>query len=286
MGPKPRQTIPRPVAASSSAAVPAVGVGGGTVRVRRWVYKRASLVLLLLLQGGCLVLGFVLLTEPCLNAQYKNSLWDKRNYLSLLARDDVGKERFLAAGVKSLFGTLVIQAWFTARLNAYTQGATHHHQQLVEGLKGNKDKVRVEFQVPSFIRQLEAVSASLLLSLPLTALAIYALLLVGGASLTSHWKESATLATHLALLLLPPIHIAAPNPGFVQKLLAANPSPSFLWPLFYPPLFSIATTLLATATLALDSDSPWQTYPFPLIVAGIAGIAVGNVYTIALILFT
>ncbi len=250
------------------------------------MYNRASLVLLLLLQGGCLVVGFVLLTEPCLNAHYKNSLWDKRNYLSLLAKDDVGAERFLAAGIKSLFGTLVIQAWFTARLNAYTQGATHHHQQLVEGLKEKKEKVKVEFQVPSFIRQLEAVSASLLLSLPLTALAIFAVMLVGGAPLTSHWKQSATLATHLALLLLPTIHIAASNTGFVQKLLGANPSPSFLWPLFYPPLFSIATSLLATATLALDSNSPWQTYPFPLIVASIAGIAAGNGYTIALILFT
>lgn len=316
MPPKPRQTLkaaPSSTHSATTTSSPPSVPAGTTPRRRRWTFKPASLVLLLLLQPLCLLLGFVLLTEPCLNPSYKNSLWDKRNYLSILTTPGLippseWGERFARAGVKQLFGLGVIQAWFVARLNAYVQAADREHERLVAALKTGEKKE--EQKVGSFIRQLESVSLTFL-GLAFAWAGVYAMLILLGAPATTQLKATATLAAHLTLILaLPILHILGLPPTssstpstttttddststttipnatrFYWPLLNLRPNPTFLLPLFYPLLFCIAGTLVGTAALALDWGVAWQTYPFPLLVGSLVGLGVGNFYTIFLVIF-
>lgn len=362
--------------ARSEVAKSSDGGGGGNGRRRRWVYNKLSLCTLLTLQPVCLFLAFVLLTEPCLNAAFKPSLWDKRNYFTIIAAlgqpaeaASVGSvlavdrrvewtERFGRAGVKSLFGTAVIQAWFTARITAYihkaaveegrllallrqrTSAAVPHGRADASAKRVDGDQEALQ-AVGSFIRQMESVSATFLL-LPFVTAGVYALLVTLGAPLGTHRKQTAVLAGHLTLLVcLPVVHVLGfppvpelstksldtvtpsvpasrsppsplpspqvtarttdttttkippgnTSPSFLNtdrswaSLLILRPHPSYLLPLFWPVLATTATTILSTASLALDWDKPWQTYPFPPLIASIAGLALGNVLTIYLVLF-
>ena len=327
MAPKPRHTIPRP------SAPPSVRISADTcsvapkVRRRRYVYRPGSLCLLLLLHGISHLVAFVLLTEPCLNPSYTARITDKLGYLQLLRSGAIPRaewtERFTSAGVRGLFGVGVIQAWFTARLTAYVEKAEIEysrlkallHRQRQSGLnvgvdtrwQDKRNEKEQPTKVGNFIRQLESVSLSFLAT-PLMVAFVYALLVAAGADATS-WKQTATLATHLALLIVLPLFHILGLPDFDStptsstttttstsstttttsttspwtSLLTLHPTPSHL-PLFYPPLFCLATTLVSTAILALDWNVSYQTYPFPLLAASLLGLALGDVYTILVVL--
>ncbi|SPO25128.1 uncharacterized protein UTRI_02768_B [Ustilago trichophora] len=378
MPPKPRQTIrvPPPSSSSSSSTqssntIKPVQPSGklANIRRKRWVHDKPTLSLLLLLHASCHVFAFILLTEPCLNPHYVNSLWSKTRYLSLLTTEGLipeeeWKERFLKAGIRGLFGVGVVQAWFVARLNSYVQKGEREHGRLVSALKMQREKgltvgisnhhhhhhyegeereIHIPLvsashasqsnnqkqseqdestlQVGSFIRQLESVSMTFL-GLPFIWLTICILLVMFGAPLLGKDNFSATaiLAAHLTLLIgLPIIHIlglpgdTSPSPStspshasssssplstitttttniknaniYYQTLFQLKPNPTFLYPLFYPLIFSLFATLLSTSTLILDWNVAWQTYPFPLLVAPLIGLILGNLYSLFILLF-
>ncbi|PWZ01581.1 hypothetical protein BCV70DRAFT_158273 [Testicularia cyperi] len=275
--------------------------------------------MLMVLQPACLLLGFVLLTEPCLNPAFKPSLKDKANYLRVLSAVPKAEwnQRFSKAVSKSLFGTGVVQAWFVARLTAYTQQADIEHKSLLEKVKsrstGNSAAAPANASkatVGNFIRQLESVSVSMLLSTPIMIALAYLVLIMLGTPVFDHKKQTLVLATHLALLLglplahvlgLPPLpdqlsdkpssseETLTPTNLDTSKLWSAilnlRPRPSYTLALFYPIIFGVVGTLLSAATLTLDWDTPWQTYPFPLLVGSLFGLALGNLYVVVLMLF-
>ena len=308
------------------------------------MYDAPSLVLLLLLHAFCVVVGFVLLTEPCLNPNFQPSLWDKVNYLSLLGTHGAipvheWSQRFQRACLTSLFATAVIQAWFVARLNGYIHRASIQHthilalQQQPRSQTQNKQKQKgkvekQEVKVPSFVRQLEGVSLTFL-GLPFVWIAMLLLVVLFGAPLMGNWKPTAILAAHLCLLVaFPLIHILGlPSLSFIDfittssdastkhtastlstatssstsssvstivvpdatnlwtSLLSLRPNPTFLLPLYYPLIFASLGTVVAAAVLALDWNTSYQTYPFPLFVGSLAGVALGDLYTVWLVIF-
>ncbi len=175
-------------------------------------------------------------------------------------------------------------------------------------------------EVGSFIRQLESVSLTFL-GLPFVAVGVGLLCVVMGAPV-SKWKQTATLAFHMTLLIaFPLIHVlglpditattttnnnAAPSQNTTTttseeaststttllnpsthwtSLLTLKPNPTFLLPLYHPLIGCFLTTLLSTAILALDWNVSYQTYPFPLLVGSLLGLVLGDMYTIGIILF-
>ena len=241
MPPKPRQTIRPP--SSSAPAPPSTLSVGRAVRRRRWVFSPPSIILLLLLRPICLLIGFVLLTEPCLNPVYTNSLWSKRGYFALLATPGAippaeWTDRFSRAGLRALFGVGVIQAWFTARLNAYIQKAQREHGRIVAALKMQRDKGEKtgvqrytaddeegsegKGEVGSFVRQMESVSLTFL-ALPFVAAAVCTALGLLGAPLK---VQTAVVAAHLTLLVaLPLVHILG-LPALEDSSTTTTTSPS------------------------------------------------------------
>lgn len=317
------------------------------------------MILLLLLQPLCLLVAFILLTEPCLNPNYVNSLRSKFGYLTLLTRPGLIPElewraRFEKAGWTSLFGIGIIQAWFTARLNGYIQRAEREHGRIVAILKGQREKGVMHVGVPStmmeeeqdegrdhagssvigqgsektlkgetegkeeegkvmevgsFVRQMESVSMTFL-GLPILWLFFYLLCILFGSPILTHKTATSILAAHLTLLIgLPLIHILGlPFPSEPQQdqqssasssttttvtktathwksLLTLKPNPTFLLPVYYPPIFTFVGTILASAVLALDWNVAYQTYPFPNLVGALLGLVLGDFYTIFVLLF-
>ncbi|SNX83566.1 uncharacterized protein MEPE_02273 [Melanopsichium pennsylvanicum] len=349
MPPKPRQTIKalKPIShADSSSTSSDLGTARATsvvkrgVRRKRWIYSPASLVLLLVLQPVCLMLCFVLLTEPCLNPQYVNTLSSKLNYITLLTtRDAIAeiewKTRFWNAGLRSLFGIGVIQAWFTARLNSYVQKADREHTRIVNALKFQREKgiknvgldTRMEHDqvvsgengekegVGSFVRQLESVGLTFL-GLPFVWIGVFGLMVLFGAPIRGGGGGgTGIVAAYLTFLIgLPLVHILGlpldtppttttsssssssssttttttilPNSTkYWSTLLMLKPNPSFLLPLYYPPILTSMTTLLCSTILALDWGKSYQTYPFPLLVGALVGNCLANFYIVIIVLF-
>ncbi|GAC98779.1 glycosylphosphatidylinositol anchor biosynthesis protein 11 [Pseudozyma hubeiensis SY62] len=318
MPPKPRTTIPRPPPSSSSTTAnrtpQSTQPTAPTTKRKRYIHSPLTLITILLLHSILHILAFILLTEPCLNPSYTTRFRDKLDYFSLLTANPsaipVGewRERFTSAGIRALFGVGVVQVWFTARMCGYFERSELVYGRLVRALKEQREagkKVGVdtrfaqetkadeeeEEKVGSFIRQLESVSLTLLAT-PFLSILVFTLLILLGAPLT-HFKQTALVSFHLTLLLLlPPLHILglpSDNPSSAssnhwKSLLTLSPSPPHLLPLFYQPLFSLATTFLATAVLALDWNVSYQTYPFPLLVGSLIGLVVGNLYTVIIII--
>ncbi|KAJ9478715.1 Glycosylphosphatidylinositol anchor biosynthesis protein 11 [Pseudozyma hubeiensis] len=317
MPPKPRTTIPRPPASSSTITnnnrTPQSNPPTApTTKRKRYIHSPLTLITILLLHSALHILAFILLTEPCLNPSYTTRFRDKLDYFSILTANPsvipVGewRERFTSAGIRGLFGVGVVQVWFTARMCGYFERSELVYKKLVRALKEQREagqKVGVdtrfaqetkadeeEEKVGSFIRQLESVSLTLLAT-PFLSILVFTLLILLGAPLT-HFRQTSLLSLHLTLLLLlPPLHILGlpsdkPSSASThwKSLLTLSPSPPHLLPLFYQPLFSLATTFLATAVLALDWNVSYQTYPFPLLVGSLVGLVVGNLYTVIIII--
>ncbi|TKY87778.1 hypothetical protein EX895_003359 [Sporisorium graminicola] len=171
-------------------------------------------------------------------------------------------------------------------------------------------------EVGSFVRQMESVSVTFL-GLPLVVAAVYAAVVLAGAPAVGAWKQTLVLAAHLAMLIaLPLVHIlgipdisvsttphastqstAQPPPPSASStslpnasthwtaLLTLKPNPTFLLPLYYPLIGCFLGTLASTAVLALDWNVAYQTYPFPLLVGSLLGLVLGDLYTIAIVLF-
>lgn len=277
------------------------------------------------------ILAFILLTEPCLNPSYTTRLLDKLDYFSLLSSPTAIPAgewggRFGKAGVRGLFGVGVVQVWFVSRLNGYVQRAEREHGRIVGALKKQRKGGKVTGidsryaeeegegtrEVGNFIRQLESVSVTFL-GLPFVGVAMGMVCVVMGAPV-SKWKETATLAFHLTLLIaFPLVHVLGLpdtttttsstettttsentsssttnllNPStHWSSLLTLKPNPTFLLPLYYPLIGCFLATLLSTAVLALDWNVSYQTYPFPLLVGSLVGVVLGDMYTIGTILF-
>ncbi|KIS69764.1 uncharacterized protein UMAG_02286 [Mycosarcoma maydis] len=328
MAVKPRTTTARPSGTARKAGAPrsssissrgsgsgsSSGSGSKRARRKRWFHAPLTLLTMVVLHSVLHILAFILLTEPCLNPNYSTRLLDKMHYFALLSTRSAipaseWKARFTSAGFRALFGAGVIQVWFTARLSGYFERAQAQHQRLVAALKLQRDTqntvgIDARFEshekdeqprIPSFVRQLESVSLTML-GMPFIAVIIYVLLLVLGAPL-QQYKQTAILASHLTLLIaLPLIHLLglpglpandspSANPSHWSSLLSLTPNPSFLLPLYYPLISCALVTLLSTSVLALDWNVSYQTYPFPLLVGSLLGLVVGDLYTVALILF-
>lgn len=364
MPPKPRQTLarpsqpPRPSTNPTSSYPSSASPAPPQVKRRRWFHSKPTLILLLLLQPSILLFAFILLTEPCLNPSFKPSLWDKRNYLTLLSTPGAipqgeWKARFRKAGLRALFGSGVVQCWFVARLNGYVQRASLEHERILTALRqGGKvktDEGNVKgkgVQVGSFIRQLESVSLTLL-GLPFIIAAFYLAIVLAGAPLWEDAKATLIVATQLSLLIgLPLVHVlglpalesdplssntnttaptsntknastiatepaeatksnfysvTSPTPAsspasstsntsipntsrYWISLLTLKPNPTFLLPLYYPFIFTVIGTIASTAVLALDWQVSYQTFPYPLLVGSLLGLAIGNLYTICIVL--
>ncbi|KAF6767436.1 GPI biosynthesis protein Pig-F [Kalmanozyma brasiliensis GHG001] len=173
-----------------------------------------------------------------------------------------------------------------------------------------------EGEVGNFIRQLESVSLTLL-GLPLVVVGVGAMVGVMGAPLRGFVWQTGVLASQLTLLIaLPLLHIlglpgmttdnssnntTSPSASTIPEtgsttslrntpthwtaLLTLKPNPTFLLPLYHPLIGCVLGTVASSALLALDWDVAWQTYPFPLLVGSLAGVVLGDVWTIGIVLF-
>ncbi|KAJ1041227.1 hypothetical protein NDA11_003442 [Ustilago hordei] len=278
MPPKPRQTLarpsqpPRPSTNPTSSYPSSASPAPPQVKRRRWFHSKPTLILLLLLQPSILLFAFILLTEPCLNPSFKPSLWDKRNYLSLLSTP----------------GAIPQGEWkarFPFYLAIVLAGAP-----LWEDAKATL---------------IVATQLSLLIGLPLVhVLGLPALESdplssnTNTTAPTSNTKNASTIATEPAEAAKSNFYsVTSPTPAsstsntsipntsrYWISLLTLKPNPTFLLPLYYPFIFTVIGTIASTAVLALDWQVSYQTFPYPLLVGSLLGLAIGNLYTICIVL--